>query len=164
MVQPSTATVVSGSTTTLTATVTDQTGKVVTDRPVTWTSSNPSVATVSNAGVVTGALVGNATITASAGGKSGTSTVTVTTGPLASIRVTPSAVTVAIGAPQQLTAQGLDAAGNPVSGLSFTWNSSDGSIASVSGDGRINAKKEGTVLITAFGGGKSGTSTVTVTK
>jgi uncharacterized protein YjdB len=163
-VQPPTATVASGSTTTLTTTVTDQNGTVVTDRPVTWTSSNPSIATVSTTGVVTGALVGTTTITATAGGKSGTSSVTVTTGPLANIRVTPSPTSIKIGDTQQLTAQGLDAAGNPVSGLSFTWTSSDPAIASVSGDGRVNAKKEGTVTITASAGGKSGISTVTVTK
>ncbi|MDE5539126.1 MAG: Ig-like domain-containing protein, partial [Bacilli bacterium] len=40
-----------------------------TDKTVTWTSSNSSVATVNN-GVITGISEGNATITASAGGKS----------------------------------------------------------------------------------------------
>jgi uncharacterized protein YjdB len=163
-VQPPTTTVASGSTTTLAATVTDQTGRVVTDRTVTWTSSSTAIATVSSSGVVTGKLVGAVTITASAEGKSGTSTVTVTAGPLATIRVTPATTSIKTGDMTPLAAQGLDAAGNPVSGLTFTWSSSDSSIASVNSDGRVNGKKEGTVTITAAAGGKSGTATVTVTK
>ncbi len=48
-----------------------------TDKTVTWTSSNPAVATVEG-GNVTALTVGETTITATAGGKSATCTVTVT--------------------------------------------------------------------------------------
>jgi hypothetical protein len=47
----------------------------------TWTSSNTAVATVSPSGLVTGVSGGTATIGATAGGVTGTSTVTVTTMP-----------------------------------------------------------------------------------
>ena len=47
----------------------------------TWTSSNTAVATVSPSGLVTGVSGGTATIGATAGGVTGTSTVTVTTTP-----------------------------------------------------------------------------------
>lgn len=163
-VQPSTATIASGSMTTLSATVTDQNGSVLTDRVVTWSSSDPSVATVSSSGVVTGLLVGTATITASSGGKSGSATVTVTAGPIASVRVTPATTSLAIGERADLTAVAFDAAGNPISGVSFTWASSSPAIVSVSVDGQVNAKKEGTVTITASTAGISGSATVTVTK
>jgi hypothetical protein len=43
----------------------------------TWTSSNTAVATVSSSGLVTGVAGGSATISASAGGKTGTSSITV---------------------------------------------------------------------------------------
>jgi trimeric autotransporter adhesin len=167
-VEPSTVTVGSGSTTTLTARVTTQSGGLLTDRAVTWISSNPAVATVSSTGVVTavvtGALVGTATITGSAEGKSGSASVTVTPGPIASVRVTPPTTSLAIGSRVDLTAVALDAAGNQISGVTFTWASSNPAIASVSLDGEVNAKKEGTVTITAITLGTSGSATVTVTK
>ena len=62
-----------GATESLTATVTPSDA---TNKTVSWTSSNPSVATVNN-GTVTAVGEGMATITATAGGKSGTCQVTV---------------------------------------------------------------------------------------
>ena len=163
-ISPSNATIASGSTTTFSAVVRDASGTVVNGYTVTWTSSNSSVASVSNSGVVTGALVGTATITASAGGKSGTAPVTVTAGPIATVRVTPSSASVRIGLTAQFTAQAFDAAGNVVSGGSFNWSSSDTGIATVNSSGVVTGKKVGTVTITATRSGKSGTATVTVTQ
>lgn len=48
-----------------------------TEKTITWTSDKPSIATVDANGNVTGVAVGTATITAKAGGKSATCTVTV---------------------------------------------------------------------------------------
>lgn len=61
-------------TTTLTATVLPSNAA---DKTVTWKSSNTSVATVSSAGVVTAKSPGEATITATSGGKKATYTLTV---------------------------------------------------------------------------------------
>ncbi len=68
-----TATVEEGATVTLTATVTPGNA---TDKTVTWSTSNEAIATVSG-GVVTGVKAGEVTITAKAGDKSATCTVTV---------------------------------------------------------------------------------------
>ena len=68
-----TATLVEGETTTLVATVSPDNAS---DKTVTWTSSNNAVVTVTN-GVVTAVAPGTATITAKAGGKTATCTVTV---------------------------------------------------------------------------------------
>ncbi len=67
-----------GATVQLTAEVRDQNGQAMADTSVTWASSSTAVAAVSAAGLVTAAANGTATITATAGGASGTAAVTVT--------------------------------------------------------------------------------------
>jgi trimeric autotransporter adhesin len=62
---------------TLTATTRDALGNILTGRVVTWTSSNTNVATVDQNGVVTAQNRGNATITATSEGKTGTAAVVV---------------------------------------------------------------------------------------
>jgi trimeric autotransporter adhesin len=61
----------------LVAWVFDSRNTIVTGHTVTWSSSEPAVATVDNSGVVRGIRRGTATITATAGGKSGTARVRV---------------------------------------------------------------------------------------
>jgi Big-like domain-containing protein/calcineurin-like phosphoesterase family protein len=72
-VSPSSATVAAGATSQLTATASPP-GSATT---FTWVSSNTGVATISSSGLVTGVSAGSATISASAGGKTGTSSITV---------------------------------------------------------------------------------------
>ena len=62
----------------LTATLRDASGSVLTGRTVTWGTSNQGVASVSSTGLVTGTDAGEATITATSEGESGTATITVT--------------------------------------------------------------------------------------
>ena len=76
-VSPSSATVAAGGTQQLIATVNPSN----TGDAVTWSSSNATVATVSPAGLVTGVNAGSTTISAFAGGKTGTSAITVPAGP-----------------------------------------------------------------------------------
>lgn len=76
-VTPSDPRVAVGQSAQLTATVLDASGNVLSGRPVTWSSSNPLVATVSATGVVNALLAGGATITATSGGKSATSSVSI---------------------------------------------------------------------------------------
>ena len=59
----------------LSAVAADDRGAELTGRQITWSSSDESVATVTSTGSVTGAGPGEATITASAGGKSGSADV-----------------------------------------------------------------------------------------
>ena len=75
-VTPSQATVDIGSSTQLNATVRNGRGETMTTS-VSWSSAASAVATVNSSGLVTGVTEGNSTITASAGGRSGTATVTV---------------------------------------------------------------------------------------
>jgi uncharacterized protein YjdB len=130
---------------------------------VTWTSSNTAVATVSASGVATGLLVGTTTVTATSEGKSGSATLNVTPGPVASVTVAPPSASVKVNSTVQLAATAFDANGNTVPSATFTWQSSDGPTASVNSSGLVTGKKAGTVTITATSNAKSGSSTITVT-
>lgn len=70
----------SGTTLTLAAEVRDGQGRPMSNQPLAWSSSNERVARVSAAGIVTGDLAGDATITATVAGVSGTIPVQVTPG------------------------------------------------------------------------------------
>ena len=163
-VTPASASVQAGQTVQLTATLKDANGNILTGRVVTWSSNNTSVANVNSSGLVTGNGAGSATITAASEGKSGTSAITVTPVPVASVTVTPATASVPAGGTVQLTATPKDANGNPLTGRTITWQSSNSAVASVNGSGLVTGVATGgPVTITATSEGQSGTSAVTVT-
>src|SRR5206468_3890596 len=82
--------------------------------------------------------------------------------PVASVAVAPASATIVVGATQQLTATPLDSAGNPLTGRTVTWTSSDPTVAPVSGSGLVTGVAVGSVTITATSEGKSGTAAITV--
>src|SRR5213078_3951963 len=124
-VTPPSASVQAGQTVQLTGTPKDANGAPLSGRTVTWSTSNTSVATVSNSGLVSGVTPGSATITATSEGKSGTSSITVTNVPVATVDVSPPSASVQAGQTVQLTATPRDAGGNPLSGRTVTWSSSN---------------------------------------
>src|SRR5205809_2661113 len=164
-VTPPTATVQAGATVQLTATPRDANGNSLSGRVVTWQTTDLAIATVDATGLVTGKTVGGPiTITATSEGKSGTSSVTITPVPVASVDVTPAPASVQLGATRQLTAAPKDANGNPLTGRVVTWQTADAAIATVDANGLVTGKTVGgPVTITATSEGKSGTSAVTVT-
>ncbi|ATU19783.1 Ig-like domain-containing protein [Bifidobacterium choerinum] len=139
-----------------------------TDQNVSWLSSDDSVATVSSTGAVRGIKAGMAVIMATVGGKSASVIVTVQdAGPtLQSIQITGSGVsgnklTLAQNKTVQLSVKATPS--NAQIGA-VTWDSSDSSIATVDGNGKVTAKKEGMVVITATAGGKHSSIVLTVSK
>src|SRR5437762_4486759 len=76
VVSPASASVPAGATLQLAASAKDSSGGTLTGRVVAWSTSAASVATVSASGLVKGVAPGSATITASAEGKTGTTTLT----------------------------------------------------------------------------------------
>ena len=162
-VTPPTASITVGQTTTLTAQTLDANGNALTGRAVAWASSNTGIATVSETGVVTGVAPGDATVTATSEGKSGTATVTVTPIPVASVTVDPTTVSLATGGTQQITATPRDAQGNALADRAVTWESQNTAVATVSPAGLITAVAPGNTTVTATSEGKVGTVTVTVT-
>ena len=151
-----------GQTAQLTAEVLDARGVVLPGRTVTWSSSAPNVVTVTSSGLVTALSPGNATITASSEGRSGTSSVRVELAPVARVEVTPADISIRVGQNAQLTARVYDARNSIITGHVVTWTSSDTKVATVDNTGRVRGERQGTATITATAGGKSGTAHVRV--
>ena len=154
-----------GGTQQLAATTRDASGNVLVGRSVTWTSANATVASVSASGLVTALAIGNATITATSEGQSGSSAVTVVAVPqaaVASVAVTPGAASILPGGSQQFLATLRDAGGTVLDGRAVSWMSSDPAVASISATGLVTAQAVGTATITATSEGRAGTASVTV--
>ena len=159
-----TATVEEGATVTLTATVTPENA---TDKTVTWSTSDEAIATVSG-GVVTGVKAGEVTITAKAGDKSATCTVTVTAAatepevvPVTGVTLNQTAVTLDIDQSITLTAT---VAPENATNKAVTWASDKTDIATVDANGKVTAVAAGTanITVTTADDGKTATCAVTV--
>ena len=148
-------TIARGETETLTATVKpDGTGSTVE-----WTSSDPSVAAVDQRGEVTAVSAGNATITATAGGKSASCQVTVNV-PLKGITITGNQTSIRKGATAQLSVT-FDPE-DTTDSKTVIWSSDDSGIASVNQNGLVTAVADGTTTIRARAGSVEGTYLITV--
>jgi len=161
-VSPAAASIAVGATVQLSATPQDLNGNPLPGRVVTWASTNPGVATVSSIGLVRGVAAGAATVTVSCEGQTGAAAITVAVVPVASVAVTPPSASVTVGQTVQLTATPKDANGNPLSGRTVTWATSNAAVATVSGTGLVSAVAVGSATLTATSEGRSGTATVTV--
>jgi len=130
---------------------------------VTWSSSTIANATVDVTGLVKGIAAGSATITATLGSVSQSSSVTITAPSITSISVTPEDVTLAIGISQQFTASAIYSDGSIqdlVSGV--TWASSTTSVATIDNKGLASILAAGTTTITATVGSFTDSTTITV--
>jgi uncharacterized protein YjdB len=192
LVTPATASVVVDGTQQFTAEVTldDGTTQPVTNA-VSWTTSDGTIASIraggggpggpggpggGGRGLATGLAAGTVTITATYGGFTATSTLTVTTATPSKIVVTPAARTVQVGLTQAFVATLIysDNTTSVVTDLA-AWSSSDASIATITtpgggpgpggggGGGIATAIAAGKATITASYGDLSGTATLTVT-
>ena len=128
---------------------------------VTWTSSNPSVASVTKSGMVTGLRPGKASITATAGKKSQTCTVTVKRYPVASIKLNKKKLSIKAGKTKQLK---VKITPSYATNRQVTWKSSNNKVARVDKNGVVKALRRGTAVIKAVAkdGKKKAVCTVTV--
>lgn len=147
-----------GASFTLTATV--EPGNA-TDKTVSWSSSNSSVASVSG-GVVNALSKGTATITASAGGKTASCTITVATKTVDVTGVSLNKTELSLYEGDTFTLEATVSPSNATD-KTVTWSSSNSSVAKVS-NGHVTAVSEGSATITATAGSKSASCAVTVQK
>jgi uncharacterized protein YjdB len=151
-----------GKTGTITATPKSADGTALTGRTISWSSHDESIATVDGSGVVTAKAAGATIVEARSEGVTGVALVTVEDVPVSSVTITPALDTLLEGETAQLSANTLDADGNPLTGRTVTWGTSNENIASVSSSGKVTAVAPGSATITATSEGKSGTSTIVV--
>lgn len=139
---------------------------------VTWSSSAPAIAPVSNAagskGLASAIAGGSATITASAGGISGSTVMSVKVITLDSIDVTPDVATLPKGYAMRLQATGTYSDGSSRDlTAQVVWTSSSTGRATVSNAagtaGRVTGAGAGAVVISATMSGVAGTAAITVT-
>ncbi|MFN8646224.1 MAG: Ig-like domain-containing protein [Gemmatimonadales bacterium] len=83
-------------------------------------------------------------------------------GPVAVVEVSPATDTVFLAGHAQLVAVAKDSDGTVLTGRTFTWQSSNGSVASVSTSGQVVGLVAGQVTISASTGGVSGGAAVLV--
>lgn len=167
IISPNSTTILVGQTLQLTATVTDQNGNPISGAVVTYTSSGAGVASVTTAGLVTGiAQGGPVTITGSSTTNgvtvTGTAKITVAPVPVSQIVVAPSTSTVTATAQVQLTATPEDSAGNPITGRTVVWSSSNTGFATVNASGLVTTIAAGQVTIFATIGSVVGHATITI--
>ena len=134
---------------------------------VSWKSSTPKVASMRSSGTAFGKRTGSATITATASGLKGTTTLTVSNGTLVSLAITPANSSVSNGSKQQFTATGTfsDSTTQDIT-LNVHWSSSSASVATIanapSTAGLASTAGVGSTTIGANSGGITNSTSLTV--
>lgn len=129
---------------------------------VKWSSNKPDIAKVDSTGKVTAVAAGEAVITAKAGDKTATCTVTVTAAPKPATGITldKTALALIVGGSEQLTAKPEPADTTDT----VQWSSGNTDVAKVDSTGKVTAVGTGTATITAKVGNHTAECTVDVVK
>jgi len=117
-----------------------------------WTSLDPAIASIDASGLALGKLPGQTRIVAAARGISSEAallTVVANTNQVARVMVTPDSGRINVGQMLQFTAVARNLNGEVIAGKTFSWQSSDATVATVSGAGLATALKGGRVNIVA---------------
>jgi uncharacterized protein YjdB len=180
-ISPTSATIIAGQMTQFTAQAFDQYGNALNGITITFASSDINVATVDSVttdattgiatAIVTGRNAGTVSITANAtdgtrNASSNPATLNVNNPPptITRIDVTPTSATIGAGAKQQFTAHAFDQNNQEITGVTFTWSSSNTSVATIDANGLATGLQSGTTSITASAGSvTSNTATLNVT-
>ncbi len=142
----------------------DASGKVVNEEPSTYFAGPFDAAAADENGNIK--LVGPGQVIAGAivGGKPGFTTITVRAPAVKTIEVSSLKTPLDAGSVIQLEAITRVASGDPRTGVSLKWTSSDPRIATVDAAGVITGVSPGTATITATSGSVNGTTTISVVR
>jgi uncharacterized protein YjdB len=145
-------------------TLLDAAGNVLTGRTITYSTDNSAVISVSASGVVKGMGAGSTKMRATSGGVTSTETfyVTGSSSTIASITVAPASTSLTVGQTTQAVATARDAQGAVIGGSTFTWTTSNPSVATVSGSGLVAGTGTGSATISAASSGRTGSMALTV--
>jgi len=115
-----------------------------------WSSSATVVAAINSSGLAAGLFQGTATIQASSGSLSASTTLSVGAPALVSIAVTPATATIALGGSQQYQAIGTYSDGSTQNVTTLVaWSSGVSTVATVSGTGLATSVSQGTTTLSA---------------
>lgn len=159
VVAPATKAVQVGATATFQASYYDSLGRLATGVAFQWASSAPSIASIDANGQAMGHQPGQAQIVATVHGvSSGPAVLTVVADPnqVATVTVTPDSGRINTGESFQFTAASFNLNGTPLTGRTYTWQTSNATIATVDQTGKALALAPGSVEITASTGGVTG--------
>ena len=158
VVTPGTVDVAAGATQSFTALGYDQYNNVITGVSFVWSTS---IGTMTGSTLTAQTTSGTGYVRATYSSVSGDATVTVVPGALDHIDIAPSSLNLAAGSQSQFTATGKDAFNNVISGLTFTWDTTVGSITS---SGLLTAQTTAGAsgYVNASVGAKTGTASVTI--
>ncbi len=144
------------------ATPMNDAGQPVPSASVSWSTSDTSIVAVSTAGQVSARKMGAATVYATSDGIAGQSPITVTDSVPASVVVSPSTASEAIGAHVQLSVSVSTHTGRPLPGHTVVWSSTDSRYATVSSLGVVTGAGTGTARIIATASDVGDTAVVSV--
>lgn len=162
-VAPATVDVAAGATQAFDARGYDVNWHRVTGLTFTWSTNAGSVAAVdADSATLTAQTTAQSgrTVTATSGGVSGSATVNVVAGPVASVAVSPTPADVGTSAARTFSAVAYDAYGNVVTSATFVWSATRGTITS--GGVYTAPATTGADTVTAASGAIQGTASVTV--
>jgi len=159
-VTPDSASLVMGMTQQFTAIGKNEIGDEISFTP-SWSTSNTSIGTIEATGLFFANATGEVSVYAASGTVSGEALVTITTGELTSIIVSPDATTMFTRGTQQFTAVGNNSIGGTIT-ITPTWEVSSNIGKIGLNTGFFTSEASGAGTVTARFEGKAGTASVTV--